>query len=283
MTTNRAVRSVCAVRFTTWLLMLLIAVTSAGCAQFVSIPKVANENVPERYVVAVRGEMLKPDGEGPFPAVILMHGCQGLAPAPLASLRWHAGFLKKHGYVSLIVDSLGPRGKNGDRVCSSHHELGEARTYRVADAVAARAYLVSQSFVDASNIFLIGQSNGGSVAIIMSRRDVRHGFTTGVDAFRGVVAYYPWCGVGFGEMVSPLLILAGERDNWTSASECRYMRVSHRDKPIELIVYEGAHHSFDLSIPIQKYSGHTVGYNAKAARQSQEAYLSFFERLREAN
>jgi poly(3-hydroxybutyrate) depolymerase len=53
----------------------------------------------------LRGLLFRPKGEGPFPAVVLLHGCRGIQPYQ----RDWAGKLAEWGYVALLVDSFGPR------------------------------------------------------------------------------------------------------------------------------------------------------------------------------
>jgi dienelactone hydrolase len=56
--------------------------------------------------VTLTGKLTKPQGDGPFPAVVLMHGCTGIGKH---QEDWAARFAS-WGYVALQVDSLGPRG-----------------------------------------------------------------------------------------------------------------------------------------------------------------------------
>src|SRR5436309_7364212 len=58
-----------------------------------------------------RMALLKPSGEGPFPAIVMVHQCSGLNQAVLA---W-ANKAVSMNYVVLLVNSLGPRGV--DTVC----------------------------------------------------------------------------------------------------------------------------------------------------------------------
>src|SRR4051812_4158348 len=50
--------------------------------------------------------ILKPDGDGPFPAVILMDGCGGVHAATRAWNQW----FRDRGFVSVLVDSHAARG-----------------------------------------------------------------------------------------------------------------------------------------------------------------------------
>src|SRR5947209_2193586 len=48
----------------------------------------------------VPGQVYRPEGTGPFPAVVLLHGCQGVLPSTRPWGRW----VKERGYLALVVD-----------------------------------------------------------------------------------------------------------------------------------------------------------------------------------
>jgi hypothetical protein len=60
-------------------------------------------NVPD----AIEGYLSKPDGSGPFPAVVYLHGCSGLSKNTRTRM---TELLTGWGYVSLVVDSFATRG-----------------------------------------------------------------------------------------------------------------------------------------------------------------------------
>ncbi len=53
--------------------------------------------------------LIKPEGVGPFPAVVMMHDCSGLGPRSSGAPRRWADELVAQGYVVLIPDSFTPR------------------------------------------------------------------------------------------------------------------------------------------------------------------------------
>ncbi len=227
--------------------------------------------------ITLTGVLNKPLGNGPFPAVVLMHGCGGWQPAVRYSLDLLSEYLSEHGYVVLSVDSFGPRNLSGDDMCASNARLRQALIYRAHDAFDAMKFLRSQPFVEPKDIFLMGQSNGGSVAMEAAAADDLKTFDA-PGTFRGVVAYYPWCGV-FPEqrevaLASPLLIFNGGADNWVSASQCTKIQASGAN--VSEITYPDAVHSFDIDIPKQLYQGHWVGYDPQAAQDSETRMLAFF-------
>ncbi len=256
------------------LLALLPMVTSAAAQ---SAPETVRFQsiAPDRAVLT--GRLHRPARTGPAPAVVLMHGCGGWQPEVLATLDTYARFLTANGFVVLNLDSFGTRNLAGGRVCSSLGELRRARSYRTQDAFTALAFLRHQRFVDGENIFLVGQSNGGSVALLSALNStVRR---NGDQGFRGVVALYPWCGATGGrrlDLHSPLLVLGGGRDDWVPIRDCT--RFVGRGQELSVRVFPNAAHSFDLRIPVQRYMGNLVGYNPQAAAASRNEMLAFFQR-----
>ena len=104
---------------------------------------------------------------------------------------------------------------------------------------------------------MVGFSQGGWLALTSVERGVIERMSK--EKFRAAVAFYPPC-LGFKDsMTVPTLILIGELDDWTPASECRNLAEGRDDYgisrqkgqgvPIELIVYPGAHHDFDIPQP----------------------------------
>jgi dienelactone hydrolase len=81
--------------------------------------------------------LIRPEGAGPFPALVIMHDCSGLgARSSGAPARW-AAELVRQGYVILIPDSFAPRGfpegvcvipgKQRERLCARRGCLRRAR------------------------------------------------------------------------------------------------------------------------------------------------------------
>jgi dienelactone hydrolase len=68
---------------------------------------------------AYAADLYKPDGPGPFPAVVLLHSCGGIRPY---NHDW-AQQLKEHGFVAKVVDSFGPRGL--DIICADNALMGQ--------------------------------------------------------------------------------------------------------------------------------------------------------------
>jgi dienelactone hydrolase len=193
------------------------------------------------------------------------------------ALHQHAAFLRDNGFVVLNVDSFGPRGLGDGQVCGSLGLLADARRYRTHDAFDALRYLRSLDYVDPDRVFLMGQSNGGSVALIAAAAGGARAFRMPEGGFRAVVAFYPWCGALGTTRPSlevPLLILAGARDDWTPPEECR--RFTSSGAPVRVTIYEEAVHSFDLLAPMHRFMGKLVGHDPAATQDSRRQMIAFF-------
>jgi dienelactone hydrolase len=225
----------------------------------------------------LQGYLRQPAGAGPSPVVVLLHGCAGSAEA--LDRRWGqriAGW----GYVTLTVDSFGPRGLKN--TCGSGAPVDLA-----FDAYRALGYLVQQSYADPARIAVLGFSQGAGQALSSVERGVLE--LLAPNKFRAAIGFYPYCLGLNGNMTVPTLILIGELDDWTPALECRNM-VEGRDDwgisrqkgqgvPIKLIVYPGAYHAFDrqgLTAPVQ-YLGHHIEFNQAATEQAISAVQEFLK------
>ncbi|QDW36653.1 dienelactone hydrolase family protein [Bradyrhizobium sp. KBS0727] len=250
-----------------------------GCAAAIAEPSasVVDFETPLSRLQPLQGYLRQPAGAGPSPAVVLLHSCNGSAQR--LDERWGrriAGW----GYVTLTVDSFGPRGLKN--TCS-----GGAPVDLALDAYRALGFLVQQRFVDSNRVAVLGFSQGAWQALSSVERGIVE--QASPNKFRAAIAFYPHC-LGFkGDMTVPTLILIGELDDWTLAAECRNMvdgrddwgisRQKDRGVPIKLIVYPGAYHAFDapgLATPVQLL-GHHLEYNPSATDQSIGAVRKFLK------
>ena len=203
--------------------------------------------------------LLRPEGAGPFPAVVVLHDCSGLGPRSSGSPRRWADLLVKQGYVVAIPDSFSTRGFESG-VCTdaapNRALVNPAR--RVADAHEALAYLRAQGFVDGARVGVMGGSHGGATTLAVIA-DSRRGFAGGI-------ALYPSCNANAPYHASaPLLVLAGELDDWTPAERCERLARAATGAPVRIKVYPDAHHAFDSANP-KRYVANRMNPNAPGGR-----------------
>ena len=187
--------------------------------------------------VRLTARLDRPEGDGPFPAIVLLHGCYGIQPYQRA---W-ADDLVALGYVILQVDSYRPR--RIETLCDAYSRM--ASVGQELDAYGALAYLAEQPSVDANRIGLIGWSVGATSVLLALDREKIHALFP--RKFRAAVAFYPYCLPAQGPFVAPLLLLIGAADDWTPAWRCERLAEGSLDRggPFDIAVYPGVYHFFD--------------------------------------
>jgi dienelactone hydrolase len=251
---------------------------AAGCAPTLSGSSITT-TTPSGTSEQIPVELSRPEGAGPFPAVVIMHDCSGLGPRSSgAPGRW-AKELVGRGYVVLMPDSFTTRG-HPDGVCTdasrSRDDVSPAR--RIRDAYAALAYLRTLPYVDRAHVGLMGGSHGGSTTLTsmiapegdsdLLAKERRAGFAAAVALYPGCVASRrTWSNPGVYQPVAPLLILIGDKDDWTPAEPCRRLTEAARQAgyPVTIKIYPGAYHSFDSNYPV-RYVATRVNPNAPSGR-----------------
>jgi len=214
---------------------------------------------------ALNAVLYRPQGAGPFPVVVGLHGCAGLLSPSGQIVRRFADWgerLSKEGLAVLFVDSFTPRGLGSQ--CNVRERKVRSDRERVADAYLARRWLQSQSWAVKSRVSVLGWSDGGIAALWAVRpRTVPR---DGLPDFRSAVAFYPGCrrlGTAAWSARIPTLILIGRSDDWAPAAACEQMVAGARGRSAQtsIVVYPGAYHEFDRpDYPVRALSG--LAYSA---------------------
>ena len=220
--------------------------------------------IPGRDTLTLTGILMKPDGSGPFPAVVLLHGCSGMNSVHASNTynTW-ASRLVSWGYVTLQVDSLGPRGETN--ICDK--VLRVAPFVRLFDAYAGKSYLARQSYVDENRIAVMGWSHGGATTLYAVNKNNLIRIKS--DPYKAAIAFYPWCGPSKIHLNTPLLILIGAGDDWTPADQCKNLKLEpETNNEVNLKVYPNAHHGFDLEGVDIEVEGHQIKYDPAATKDA---------------
>jgi dienelactone hydrolase len=175
--------------------------------------------------VAQHSKVFRPDGPGPFPVALILHGCGGKTPF----LEDYARVAVAAGWAAVVVDSLAPRGLTPLdaklTVCTGMRLRGSKRA---ADVFAMQAWLQAQDWADASQLFLAGWSHGGWTIMDAFALGDRAGAITGLTdasqvalrrAVKGALLVYPFAGYpalttrhGWGEGPPPVWSVLAGRD-----------------------------------------------------------------------
>ncbi len=187
----------------------------------------------------LHAQLFKPDGDGPFPVVIALHGCGGNAV--------------------LLPDSYGSRELGPQCRVKERERRVLARRQRVADILASRQWLVQQPWAAPNRISLLGWANGAS-ALLWAVRPQSSSRSVEPD-FRSAVAFYPDCrisaGLGWSARI-PTLLLIGAKDDVSSPPACRQMVDGARGRSAltRIVIYPGAYHDFDrANLPTHAIAG----------------------------
>jgi dienelactone hydrolase len=256
--------------------ILVVAIFVGAAGAGVSTTRV---HVPTRSATpaTLPGELTMPKGPGPFPAVILLHGCRGIPPAAREWLLEYASWYADRGYAGLILDSFSPRGVS--TLCLG----GEPTPFtRALDAYRALEYLAGLGSVDARRVVLQGHSHGGAT-VLNALDDITAEMAGTPLRFAAGVAYYPPCAYSPAEFYAPVLILIGEKDDWAPAAACQQLYArqhAHAPGRLRLIVYPGATHVFDVNAPPRRNEyGKDLAYDPDATRDAARRVESFLHEV----
>jgi len=241
-----------------WLWPSLSLLLALSCAP----PGSPTRLTPADVRPGVHGRLYRPPGGGSHPAVILLHGAGGIRPKQHA----YAESLAAHGYVTLVLDyyaETGPAPAGSDR----RLKLWPAWQETVRNAV---TYLQKMRGVRPNHIGLVGFSRGAFLAV---------GTAGSLPAVKAVVAYYGGGGGGRTSLeddardLPPTLILHGDADRVVPVSFAYALHeaLAARGRPVEIQIYPGARHGFDIDQDPERY-------DVRATEDARRRTLAFLER-----
>lgn len=208
----------------------------------------------------VKAYLALPEGEGPFPAIIVIHEWWGLNDW----VTGNADLFAKRGYAALAIDLY--RGKNTMSAEEAHELMRGLPEDRAAkDLRAAALYLRSRKDVDPERIGSIGWCMGGGYSLVASM--------TVPDLAASVVCY--------GRIVSepeevnkigsPLLGIFGEADRGILISDVRKFDQMAKEagKDVTIVAYPKAGHAF-------MNPNNKSGYLERTSEDAWSKILTFF-------
>lgn len=208
-----------------------------------------------------------PDGEGPFPVTVLMHGCGG--PRPF--LPGYADAANEAGAAAVIVDSFGPRGIGRLRaiftVCTGFRLHGAER----ANDIAVLLENLDEPRLDLDRVNLAGWSHGAwAAAAALTHRPMR---LAGIESAFLVYPYcrFParWPGKHAPTGVEVLAVVP----DLDHVGDSRACREALKGSGAEVVRIANATHAFDDPDP----SGPGFAYNAEASAENMARYQAFLE------
>jgi dienelactone hydrolase len=232
--------------------------------------------------------LVTPSGTGPFPTVLLIHGCGGLhgdkGPNPI--MEEYAASAVEAGWAAAILDSYAPRRWEAPwarrRVCTGLLLQGWSRA---ADVLAGLDLLQSDPLVDHRRLRIASWSHGGwAVGDLVTLPDPGDGsFSRTMADVEAIWFTYPFC--GFPSQ-------AGRRD-WTwkggvrfvfaehdtvqsGAADCRRMleRARKAGSQVETVVFPGVTHAFDERV---RSADSTFKFDPVATARAHAAFIAWLQ------
>ena len=268
---NRSSSGMCPFYFTFLLLLFQVGCVTPTSANDEGVPTpVSFESVGGEKITGV---LFRPNGDGPFPAIVALHGCAGLfskgGKMHPRDLEWGTR-LAEWGYVVVYPDSFTTRGLH--EICTTTAYGNMPTQIRPRDAMGALYWLQARADVSRTKIGLLGWSNGGSS--LLWTIDYRSSLKPAVkaDDFKTAIGFYPGCRLA--EMDKnwssriPLQILIGQLDNWTLPGYCEGLaKRAGGQPPVEITVYSDSYHDFDApNMPLTQR--HNLAYVAGSDRSA---------------
>jgi len=209
--------------------------------------------------VQLEGYLARPEGDGPFPGVVIIHEIYGLNENIKDITRRFA----QEGYGALAVDLFAGRNRMvcmfrfmGGMLLNSLHHGG------IRDLKAALSFLAEQPGVDRNRLGAVGYCMGGGFAIAWACTDNR---------LKAIAPYYaanprPLKAVA---RLCPVIGSYPAEDFTASQGRKLDIELDRYNIPHDIKIYPGAKHSF--------FNDSGRAYNAAAAEDSWERVLAFFK------
>jgi len=235
------------------LLLCILLITSVATAATPSAPKIENFQLTgERWTCTADGQplngiLLKPNGSGPFPAVILSHGLGGNAQTLMAI---KGREMVKWGFVCIATDyTHAERGGGRGDVAGVDFSKAGASPENIHTALACLEILRMQKDVKPDCIAAYGHSMGAFVTIALAAaapdKLAAAAITSGgLQTTKGSTAAAPTTNVA-AQVRTPFLILQGADDTTVPPeSSGLFKRVLDENRVInERHVFAGVGHN----------------------------------------
>jgi dienelactone hydrolase len=214
------------------------------------------------------GRLFLPEGDGPFPVVIVVPGSLGLASSHLEKVE----ILTNAGIAACPIDPFHARSVLSTVANQTQYSFAASAW----DVLATSLALAAVRQVDSSRIGAQGHSRGGSA--VLTAASTQLGQASDAPDLCAVYAAYPWCGHQF---LNPIVgntrvrAVIGDLDDWCLPQQVQAhihaMRLVGGDASSK--VFGGAHHSFDRRTPREKIDEAAVAPGAPTVYLSDDGAM----------
>ena len=207
----------------------------------------------------LEGYIARPDGDGPFPGVVIIHEAFGLNE----NMQDIARRFADEGYFAFAVDLFSGRNR---AVCMARFIggmlRGTAERFGIGDLKAALSVLAEQPSVHGERVGAVGFCLGGGFAVAWACTD---------DRLRAIAPFYgvnprPLSAVS---RSCPVVGSYPEKDFTARSGRKLDAELERQSVPRDVKVYEGARHSF--------FNDRGRTYDPSASEDAWRRTLAFFE------
>lgn len=210
------------------------------------VAELTNTAIPNETGSPVAAYVAEPEGDGPFPAVIMLHEFWGLKPEIIGK----ADALAAEGYVVVAPDMYRGRA-TGWLPRAIYLALTVPEDQVLDDLDPVFRWLQEQPEVDADQIVVMGFCYGGGKSLQYS---LRNPDLAGTGIFYGALESEPAL---LRRLPGPVLGIFGAQDQAPSPEEVAYFETGLQAAGIdhEITIYEGVGHAFVTSIEAIRQGG----------------------------
>jgi dienelactone hydrolase len=211
----------------------------------------------------------RPRGEGPFPAVLLFHGCSG---STLSHEEDWANFYNALGIAVFAVDSITPRGLDWQQVCDLRILTGRERA---SDVLASLEYVRELDYIDSQKLALSGFSHGawtiwellGLAGREQNPLNLAEWPQRGLEGVRATFLFYGPCLENWNVPIPTIAFLA-ENDRYIDEQTCIDARARNEENSefLSVVIFASATHTFDHARPNAANRAAGSVYDAEATR-----------------
>lgn len=216
--------------------LLILSIPVAGFGSEARLVALTNTVIPGLDGSPdIRAYVARPTGEGPFPAVIMIHEFFGLNE----SIVGKADGLAQEGYLVIAPDTM--RGQTTTWIPRAIYQVITTDQAQVnTDLDSVFAWLASQPDVDTDRVGIVGFCYGGRVSLLYSLHNNRMAATV---IFYGSSETNPEV---LKNLPGPVLGIFGGADSSIPLEEVRAFESGLRQAgiPHEITIYDGQPHAF---------------------------------------
>ena len=202
------------------------------------------------YAKSYKSNFFYPNGEGPFPVIVLSHGRGG----PSIAYHKKAEGMARNGRAAVVLDHYSARGEYGAKF-QKFPKVAEGKNWREADILDFLKTLKDNPKINSSKVVLAGWSAGAGIVLPFISHPEQMELPEGVSVV-GAMLTYPYtygCYEKFESFNVPVIIhygkLDGNDENPLSGYYCWKNKIQEFNNNKFLVVfkeYDATYHGYDL-------------------------------------